>query len=155
MIPGTKQWTCLALLAFSVVGAGFGDARQKPQADIKSLAEIVTRFEAVGCQIVDASFDKGRWQLEGYRNDLSFELAVDRETGLLKSMRQDLVNPPPPAGAKPLSQILANVQKAGWTQIVSVELDHGRWDVDAYRDLTRRELRLDAISGTIVVERAD
>lgn len=155
MIAGTKQWTCLALLTFSAIGAGFGDTTPTPQADIKGLVAIVTRLEAVGCQIVDASFVKGRWQLEGYRDDLSFELAVDRETGLLKSMRHDSVNPPPPAGAKPLSQILAVVQKAGWTQIVSVELDHGRWDVDAYRDLTRRELRLDAISGTIVAERTD
>lgn len=155
MIPGTKHWTCLALLAFSAVGAGFADTPSTPQADIKGLAEIVTRFEAVGCQIVDASFDKGRWQLEGYRNDLSFELAVDRETGLLKSMRHDLVNPPPPVGAKPLSQILANVQKAGWTRIVRVELDHGHWDVESYRNLARHELHLDAVSGAILTEPAD
>lgn len=155
MMPGKKQLCGLALLAISAVGAGFGDTMPTPQADIKGLTEIVTRFEAVGCQIVDASFDKGRWQLEGYRNDLSFELAVDRETGLLKSMRQDLVNPPPPPGAKPLSQILTAVQKAGWTRIASVELDHGQWDVAAYHNLARRELHLDAISGAIVAARTD
>jgi len=152
MMPRTKQLSCLALLAISALGAGIVNAAPKPSAGIKGLAEIVTRFEAVGCQIVDVSFDKDHWQLKGYRNDLSFVLAVDRETGLLESMRQDTTAPLPPAGTKALSQVLAAVEKAGWTQIVRVKLKHRQWEVEADRGLAQQALLVDAIGGTIVTE---
>ncbi len=155
MMSGMKQLSGLALLAVSAIGVSVGSASQKPPVGTKGLTEIVTRFEAVGCQIVEASFDKGRWELEGYRSDLAFELAVDRDSERLVSIRQDDGDPPPPAGAKPLSQILNEVTRSGCTQIVGAELKHGQWKVEAYRELSRRELQVDAISGAILTEQAD
>lgn len=155
MMSATKQLSCVALLAVSAIGAGVGNASQQPPTGSKSLTEIVTAFEGTGCQIVEVSFDEGRWELEGYRNGMAYELEVNPETGLLMSMRRDDIDSLPPTGAKTLSQILAEVTKSGCTKIVSAELEHGYWEVEAYRDLAKRELHLDPISGAILTEHAD
>jgi len=127
----------------------------RPQAGTISLKEIVTTLEADGYQFVNASFDERRWELEGYRNSFAYELWVDRETGRLLSARRGDAAPLPPAGAKPLSHILATVEKSGCTQITSAELEQDHWVVEACRDLAKRELHVDLMTGEILRERAD
>ncbi len=55
----------------------------------------------------------------------------------------------PPSTAKPLSEIAAAVERAGFAPIVEASFDDGRWEIDAYQSDTRYELRVDPTTGEI------
>lgn len=61
----------------------------------------------------------------------------------------------PPADAKPLSEIVGGLESKGYKPVVEVDFDDGRWEVEAYKDRTRYELRVDARTGEILSERRD
>lgn len=59
----------------------------------------------------------------------------------------------PPGDAKPLSEIILILESQGYGPVVDVEFDDGLWEVEAYRDNTRREVKVDPRSGDIVSNR--
>ena len=61
----------------------------------------------------------------------------------------------PPAGSKPLSEVAAAVERAGFTPIVEASLDAGLWEVEAYQANTKYELRVDPKTGEIKSKRVD
>jgi hypothetical protein len=61
----------------------------------------------------------------------------------------------PPPNSKPLSEIAAAVEKAGYTPIEEASFDDGRWEVEAYQADTKFELRVDPMSGEITSQRVD
>jgi hypothetical protein len=61
----------------------------------------------------------------------------------------------PPPNSKPLSEIAAAVEKAGYTPIEEASFDDGRWEVEAYQADTKFELRVDPMSGAITSKRVD
>jgi hypothetical protein len=61
----------------------------------------------------------------------------------------------PPAGSKPLSEIAAAVEKAGYAPIEEASFDDGRWEIEAYQADAKFELRVDPMSGEITMKRAD
>lgn len=140
----------VVLLATLALAVGAADANQMPPDGSRSLKEIVTGLELDGYRIVEASFDDGRWELDGYRKDESYELHVDPKTGHLLSTERDDADPAPSANALPLSQILELVAQAGYGPIVDAEFEHGRWEIEAYHERARRELRVDAMTGKIL-----
>ncbi len=61
----------------------------------------------------------------------------------------------PPSDAKPLSEIVSGLEGKGYKPVVEIDFDDGRWEVEAYKDRTRYELRVDPRSGDILSERQD
>ncbi len=61
----------------------------------------------------------------------------------------------PPADARPLSEIVAALERQGYGPIVDVEFDDGRWEVEAYRQGRKFELKVDPHSGSVLSERPD
>lgn len=61
----------------------------------------------------------------------------------------------PPSTAKPLSEIAAAVERAGFAPIVEAAFDDGRWEIEAYQSDTRYELRVDPTTGEIRSKRAE
>ena len=61
----------------------------------------------------------------------------------------------PPANAIPLSQLIKMLESKGFNPIVQVELDDGVWEVEAYRDNRKLELKVNPVSGKVISERPD
>ncbi|THF64988.1 PepSY domain-containing protein [Pseudothauera nasutitermitis] len=61
----------------------------------------------------------------------------------------------PPADARPLSEIVAALERQGYGPIVEVDFDDGRWEIEAYRQGRKFDLRVDPHSGALLSERAD
>lgn len=84
----------------------------------KALREIVTTLERDGyAPITEISLDRGRWEVDAYKDGAAIELHVDPASGRVLSQHPDSGDPRPPANAKALSQILADVEAAGYTEI--------------------------------------
>jgi hypothetical protein len=61
----------------------------------------------------------------------------------------------PPKDAIPLSTIVLSLEKMGFGPIVEVKFDDGVWEVEAWRDGQKRELKIDPRSGRILSDRLD
>ena len=61
----------------------------------------------------------------------------------------------PPADAKPLSVLVAQLEKAGYGPIVELSFDDGRLEVEAYKQDTGYELKVDPRSGKVLSEERD
>jgi hypothetical protein len=67
------------------------------------------------------------------------------------SAREDV----PPPGALKASEVAASLEAQGFDPIVDMEFDDGRWEVKAFRDGRKRELRVDPMDARILSERDD
>jgi uncharacterized membrane protein YkoI len=61
----------------------------------------------------------------------------------------------PPADSKPVSSIAASLEQQGYKPISEISFDDGRWEVEAYKDGQKRELRVDPQTGKILSDRPD
>lgn len=61
----------------------------------------------------------------------------------------------PPADARPLSAIVQALERQGYGPITEIEFDDGRWEVEAYKDGRRRQLKVDPLDGRILSDRPD
>lgn len=61
----------------------------------------------------------------------------------------------PPAGAMALSAIVTQLEQRGYTPIVDVSLDGGHWEVEAYKGLEKRELKVDPNTGKVLSDKPD
>jgi len=93
----------------------FVSADQAP-ADAKSIVQIVQQLEQMGYgPFTEVSFDDGNWEVEVYKQDAPYELAVEPRSGKILSEHRDDAEPHPPSDSQPLSQILRTLGKAGYT----------------------------------------
>ncbi len=65
-----------------------------------------------------------------------------------------LADDKPPRGRKPLSEIIANLEKRGYLP-AEIEYEDGFWEVEAYRSGTEFKFLINAQSGRIVSREAD
>lgn len=66
----------------------------------------------------------------------------------------------PPANAKPLSEIVRSLEAQGFGPIVEIGFDGywggvGQWEIEAYKDGRKREVKIDPITGKTKSDRAD
>ena len=61
----------------------------------------------------------------------------------------------PPAGSLPASTIASQLEKQGYTPIMELSFDDGRWEVDAMKGNTKHELTVDAKDGKVLTDRVD
>lgn len=143
------------LAAASVVPVAAVSA-DRPPADASPMLKIVAAVEKAGYSpIVDCSFDDGRWEVEAYREDQSLELTIDAKSGKILSEHRDDAETRPPKDAKPLSEVLAILDKAGYADIEDASFERRYWEVEASRENAQRELHVDPKSGEVVSDRVD
>ncbi|MGI0482289.1 PepSY domain-containing protein [Geminocystis sp. CENA526] len=67
-----------------------------------------------------------------------------------------LADDKPPRNAKPLSEIIRSVENKGYSPIVDVDYDDDDgWEIKAYRNNEKRELKVNPISGDIISDKKD
>jgi uncharacterized membrane protein YkoI len=60
-----------------------------------------------------------------------------------------------PEDALPLSEIIAQLENQGYHKIIEVEIERGVWEVEAYKDDQKREIKVDPLTGKIISDEAD
>ncbi|AQQ67119.1 hypothetical protein Mag101_05270 [Microbulbifer agarilyticus] len=68
---------------------------------------------------------------------------------------QDATDKKPPPGAMALSMVLTKLEQQGYTPVVEVSLDKGRWEVEAYKEGKKWDLEVDPNSGEILEIKED
>jgi hypothetical protein len=62
----------------------------------------------------------------------------------------------PPRNAKPLSEIVKNLENKGFSPITEIDFDDDKgWEIKAYRNNQKRELKVNPLSGEITSETKD
>ncbi len=151
LAAGLLAWT---LLLTACIGAA-ALAGDRPASESKPLEEIAESLEKSGYLIVEAEMDDGRWEVEVQQGNDSYELHIDPLTGKTISKHRDDNRPASIGQAIRLTKLLKNVSEQGYRPIVSAEFKRGRWEVEAYKDRTKRELKIEAKNGKILSDRAD
>ncbi|HEY8503283.1 MAG TPA: PepSY domain-containing protein, partial [Gemmataceae bacterium] len=90
-----------------------------------------------------------------YKDGAAYELTVDGRSGRILSEHRDDAEPRPPRGARPLSQILHLLIKAGYTNIHDVSFERRYWEIEAYRGDGKRELHVQPTTGEVIRDRRD
>lgn len=140
----------VAAIPFSTVLA------DRPAADMKPIVEIIEQLEKQGYgPFSEIDFDDGYWEVEVYKQDTAYELAVDGRTGQILSEHRDDAEPRPPRDAKPLSQILRMLINSGYTNICDVSFERRYWEVEAFRVDGKYEIHVQPITGEIISDRRD
>jgi hypothetical protein len=114
-----------SVLALVVVAVAplTGQAQPRPASGAKSLLEIVTALEETYDPIVEASFDDGAWEVEAFKGDTAYELAVDPRSGSVVSEFRDFGEAKPPAGSLRLSEIISTLAQAGYSGISEISFE--------------------------------
>lgn len=74
---------------------------------------------------------------------------------LLSSWVQAAADEVPPKSAKPLSEVLRGIEQHGYTPVISVYLENGRWQLQAFKAGQKRALKVDPLSGRIISDKQD
>jgi hypothetical protein len=145
----------LLAAAFAVVPLS-GQADERPPAGTKTLVEVVTGLEKQEYgPITEISFDDGVWEVETYKADVAYEISVDPESGDVLTEHRDDGDRKPPTDSMRLSDIIAGLEKAGFSEVNDVSFEGRSWEAEARRDNQKRELRIDAKSGDVISDRVD
>lgn len=148
-----RQFSLAAVLGTSSVAGVFADS---PLPGAKPIVEIVQRLEKEGYSPVTGfSFDDGVWEVEVSKGNASLELVVDPQSGATLNEYPDDVDPRPPKGTMPLSELLLGLQKAGYDNFHDASFERRYWEIELYRDGVERELQVDPATGKVVADRVD
>ncbi|GAA5445359.1 hypothetical protein Misp06_03561 [Microbulbifer sp. NBRC 101763] len=66
-----------------------------------------------------------------------------------------LADEKPPPGAMALSTVLTKLEQQGFTPIVEVDLDNGRWKIEAYKGDQKHDLEVDPNSAEVLSDKPD
>lgn len=128
-------WLAAALLSPAAAAADL------PPADGRPLSEIVGSVEAMKFGVVTSvEFDDGLWEVKTRQGRSATKLYLDPRSGAERRRRPDDAEEAPPAGAKPLSAIIAALEKQNAGVITSVEFDDGYWEVKLRRDGAKHKI---------------
>ncbi|WGL17667.1 PepSY domain-containing protein [Microbulbifer bruguierae] len=73
----------------------------------------------------------------------------------LSSTQANAKDEKPPPGAMALSMLLTKLEQQGYTPVVDVSLEQGRWEVEAYKEGKKYDLEVDPNSGEILQMKED
>ncbi|MDR2174108.1 MAG: PepSY domain-containing protein [Burkholderiales bacterium] len=61
----------------------------------------------------------------------------------------------PPPNAKRLSEIVKSLELQGFGPIIEIEFDDGQWEIKAYKEGRKRQIKVDPITGNTKSDRVD
>ncbi len=128
----------------------------RPDTDARPIVEIVEQLEQAGYGLFrEISFDDGYWEVEVFKQDVPYEVAVDARTGKVHSEHRDDGESRPPRDAQPLSQVLRTRIEAGDTDIEEVSFERRYWEIELYRKDGKHEILVHPETGEVVSDRRD
>lgn len=149
------QSLIITATAVTAVPLAFVSADQAP-ADAKPIVEIVQQLEQMGYgPFTEVSFDDGHWEVEVYKQNVPYELAVEPGSGNILSEHRDDAEPRPSRDSQPLSHILRMLGKAGYTEISEVSFERRYWEVESFRSDGKHETHVDPITAEVINDRLD
>jgi len=143
----------ILVAAFSA-GASVAALAAEPAAAAgdQPLSAILATVEKEGT-VVSVDRDRRRWEVlvcqqRSACNELYLDLATGRE---LRRQREASFDPQPAADAKPLSVIVASLERQNLGDIHEIDFDGREWEVEVRPEDSRRlELHLNPMTGAIV-----
>ncbi|MCY7313671.1 MAG: PepSY domain-containing protein [Pseudoxanthomonas sp.] len=137
----------------SLADAGMSAFSAEPAAAAgnKLLSAILATVEKEGT-VVSVDRDRRRWEvLVCQQRGACIELYLDLATGRkLKREREASFDSQPPPDAKPLSVIVASLERQNLGNIHEIDFDDREWEVEVRPEDSRRlELHVDPMTGTI------
>lgn len=149
-------WSFAAVAALAAAPMSVVVLADRPTDGIKPITEIVGQLEKQGYgPFSEIDYDDGNWEVEVYKDDVAYELAVDGRSGKILSEHRDEAEPRPPHGALPLSQILHMLTTAEYTNTHDVSFERRYWEVETFRGAGKRELHVEPTTGEIISNRRD
>ena len=138
--------------AFSA-GASMAAIAAQPAASAgdRPLSSILQSIEKEGI-VSSVERERNRWEvLVCQRRGTCQELYLDPVTGKeLRRQRETTFDRLPPADAKPLSAIVTSLEQRNLGNIVEIDFDDRRWEIDVQPEEGRQlELYVDPVSGAI------
>lgn len=144
-----KTMALLALAGGLALAADQLPARSLP------LSKVLAAVEQAGLtSIVEANFDDGVWEVEGFRGDRAVEVHVDPLTGKLVHEHPDQIVLKPGPQAKSALQIATQLEGLGYVP-VELEWEGDHWKAEAFHSQVKKKLHLAADSGKVLSERLD
>lgn len=130
---------------------------QTATSETKSIVEIVKGLEAEGYgPFSEVSMDHRNWEVEAYKDDVSYELTVDAVSGKVLSEHRDDPDTQPPANSLPLSKVLQKViDDTSYSDIDDVSFERRYWEIEVYKDSQQHELHVDPVTAKVVSDRLD
>jgi hypothetical protein len=146
-IANSQVWIAGVLVTLAAA-AGAGEP---PPADGMRLSAIVKAVEAKDVGIITgAEFDDGLWEVKTRQGKTAAKPYLDPRSGAQKRRKaEDADDEMPPAGSKPLSEIIRALEEQSIGVITSVEFDDGYWEVEFRRDGAKRKLDIDPRTGAM------
>ena len=127
------------------------------QPNEQTIVEIVERLEKKGYKpVTGVSREREVFEVEAAFKEKRYKLRIDAATGKILSKRQDGAEEQLPSNAKPLSEILKVVMKAGYKRINDTFYEGRYWVVETRDTQGTLDLHVDPVDAKIVsVERED
>jgi hypothetical protein len=125
-------------------------AQEEVPAGAPPLSQILKTIEDGGARTVySADLERRTWEVVSCpaRDRSCREDVIDVATGGVRSSERETVWTLPPAGAKPASEIAAQVEALGIGQITDLEFDDRRWEIEVRNGVRRAEFRIDPMTG--------
>lgn len=128
-------------------------AQEVPGSGTLPLSQILTTVEARDARIVhSADWDlRGRWEVVSCpgRTRMCVEEVIDATTGAVRSSETEGVLILPPDGALPASGIAKQVETLGIGQVIDLEFDDRRWNVEVRSGTRRAEFYINPMTGAV------
>jgi hypothetical protein len=140
-----------ALLVAGTLIASVAAAGDSPPTGSKSLSDILKAVEDQKIGVVtEAEFDNGWWEVKVCKERECQKLYIDPKSGAEKRRAPEKADDEtPPAGAKPLSQVIQSLEGRNLGVITEVELDDGVWEVEFADKLLKRKRKVDPGTGEL------
>lgn len=123
----------------------------------KAIVKIVEGLESQGYgPFNEVSMDHRNWEVEAYKDNVSYELTVDAITGKVLAQHRDDPDTQPPKNAMPLSKVLQKImENTSYTDIDDVSFERRYWEVEVYKDGQQHELHVDPVTAKVIADRLD
>lgn len=115
------------------------------------LSDILTRVQQSGLtDVVEADYDDGIWEIEGFRNGAGVEIHVHPVTGKVLSEHPENIEFRPQAGQKTALEIVTALEKSEEERIEEIDWERDHWEVEVKGPKGERKISVDATSGKVV-----
>lgn len=115
------------------------------------LSEILTRVEQSGLtDIVEADYDDGIWEIEGFRNGAGVEVHVHPATGKMLSEHPENIEWRPQAGQKTALEVVTALEKSDEDRIEEIDWERDHWVVEVKGPKGERKFLVDPATGKVV-----